>query len=452
MIDAYFQQALPLYNKTDAILITNKEGIIEYSTMIEKDHNNFMTQNVTGKHVLDVYPSLNEETSDIMRVLKFGKPAINYEQTLIDYLGKEIHIISSSYPIISNGEIIGVINAAIYQNEKIKRQGATKDKPLFKLEDIITCNKEMIKLKELARRISKSNSNVLIIGETGTGKELFAQSIHSLSSRKSKSFVSQNCAAIPENLLEGLMFGTIKGSFTGAENKKGLFEIADGGTVFLDELNSMNISIQSKLLKAIEDKKINRVGAFEPISVDIRVISAMNEEPLDAIERKNIREDLYYRIGVVQLKIPPLRERKDDILLLVDFYIKRFNSEMNKTIIDISDLVKNTLMEYDWPGNIRELRNVVESAFNITNNDVITMQDIPEYLMKKKVVKANYYEMIKNTTLPTLVEDYERNLIKMTIEEVENLVEAAKILGISRQSLQYKMSKYEIIFIKKNYR
>ena len=452
MIDKYLQQALSLYDKTDAILITNKEGIIEYSTMVEGDHNSFITQEVNGQHVLDVYPTLTEATSDIMQVLKSGKPIVGYEQELVDYAGKKIHIRSSSYPIISSGEIIGVINAAVYQGSHDKIQGKArlvKENRLYSLEDIITCNHEMMTIKEKAKRIADSNSNVLISGETGTGKELFAQSIHSMSRRSSKPFVSQNCAAIPENLLEGLLFGTTKGSFTGAEDKKGLFEVADGGTVFLDEINSMDISLQSKLLKAIEEKKVYRIGDYKAIPVDIRIISAMNESADMAMEGQKIREDLYYRIGVVQLDIPPLRQRKDDVLLLMTYYIKHFNKEMNREIMGISELVKSALTDYNWPGNVRELRNVIESAFNLAGGSQITMQDIPDYLMKRKVAKANSYGAIKNASLPQLVENYEKDLIQMTIENVENLVEASKLLGISRQSLQYKMHKYNLTFTKK---
>lgn len=445
MLDGYLQQVLNLYDKADGILMTDKEGVVEYSRFaIGNDR--LLSQPVIGMHILEIYPELTEDTSDIVQVLKTGKPITSNEQKLTDYNGRSIHIFSTTYPIETKGEVIGALNVTKHIRDLKKQvEGVTKTKTLYSLNDIVTQDEHLMSIKEKIRRISANNSSVLITGETGTGKELFAQSIHALSSRSNGPFVSQNCAAIPENLLEGLFFGTEKGSFTGAEDKKGLFEISNGGTLFLDEINSMAYGIQSKILKVLEDKKVKPIGASEERRLDLRIVSAMNETPEEALRLKKIREDLFYRIGVVHLEIPPLRHRKGDILFLVEYFINQYNEEMDKSIIGVTELVKNTLQQYDWPGNVRELKNVIEAAFNVAMSDKITMQDIPHYIMKKKIVKNNYFETIKESSLPNLMMNYEKSIIEMAIEDSANLMEAADMLKISRQSLQYKLQKYGMI-------
>lgn len=452
MLSKYLEQILGLYEKTDAVLITDRNGFVEYSTMISSDINNFKNAGVTGKHILEIYPNITEETSSVMRVLKYGKPIINEKQKVINYKGETIYLINSTFPIKVNGEIIGAIEASVfldgvYKNDSVQSRDINikNQKDLYTLDDIITTNDKFLNIKSKARRISVTNSPVLIVGETGTGKELFAQSIHSHSKRSDGPFVSQNCAAIPNPLLESILFGTVKGSYTDAENRKGLFEIANHGTIFLDEINSMDIAMQSKILKVLEEKKIRRVGGSKDIHIDVRVVSAMNEDPIKAIEANKIREDLFYRIGVVQMNLPPLRERKEDIMILSDYFIKKYNYEMRRNIFGLSDLVKNLFHSYDWPGNVRELKNIIEGAFNVAQASVITMQDIPEFMFNRRAKENNFYSITNNLSLPERMANYEKKMIVMAMNESRNLIETAKKLKISRQSLQYKLNKYDLL-------
>ncbi len=244
-------------------------------------------------------------------------------------------------------------------------------------------------IKERIPMIADTDSSVLIYGETGTGKELVAQSIHTASKRRNKKFVSQNCAAIPGNLLESILFGTTKGSYTGAENKPGLFEIASGGTLFLDEINSMEISVQPKILKAIEEKQVVRLGGYEPIKTDIKIVSAVNENPLQCIAENKLREDLFYRLSVVQLNIPPLRERINDLFYLVSHFINIYNTSMHCNLIGIDEEVETIFRGYNWPGNVRELKNVIEGAFNVASARFIQKKDLPEYLTRPFVFRGN---------------------------------------------------------------
>ncbi len=237
-------------------------------------------------------------------------------------------------------------------------------------------------LKERIVKVARTKSTVMIYGETGTGKELVARAIHNGGSRKNKRYLSQNCAAIPENLLESILFGTTRGSFTGAENRPGLFEIASGGTLFLDEINSMDLAVQAKILKAIEEQKIRRIGGTEDILIDVRIIAATNEDPLLCMQRGSLREDLYYRLKVVQLNIPPLRNRKEDIRPLTEYYINFYNTVMGKSIQKVDAQLMRLFYQYSWPGNVRELRNMIEGGFNLCENDVLCVDCLDRYSAK----------------------------------------------------------------------
>ena len=272
MLSRYVEQLLNVYNYIDGIVITDKYGYIEYYKNYRPDLNNLKEKEVRRKHITEVYPDLTEETSSILRVLKTGKPISNEFQVLKTYKGQSINAINTTLPIRQDDEIIGVVDVSRYLDPPYQRQdivisvkknvAATN---LYSVDDIITHSREMEMLKERIVMVADTDSSVLIYGETGTGKEMVAQSIHTSSKRRGHKFISQNCAAIPANLLEGILFGTVKGSYTGAENKPGLFEVANGGTLFLDEINSMEKSIQPKILKAIEEKQVTRLGGYEPI-------------------------------------------------------------------------------------------------------------------------------------------------------------------------------------------
>ena len=360
-------------------------------------------------------------------------------------------------PIKDNEEIIGAVDVSRYVDSPYMRQDISlslkenvASENLYTIDDIITNSQSMELIKERIPMIADTDSSVLIYGETGTGKELVAQSIHTSSKRRTKKFITQNCAAIPANLLESILFGTVKGSYTGAENKPGLFEIANGGTLFLDEINSMEISVQPKLLRAIEEKRIVRLGGYEPIKTDIKIISAVNENPITCVHENKLREDLFYRLSVVQLFIPPLSQRINDLFFLSSHFIDSYNRSMNREIIGIDEEVEDIFRRYTWPGNVRELKNVIEGAFNVSSSRFIVKKALPEYLVNavngfavQSVTRPAVTEIKKEGfSLDRAVSEYEREIIVNTVKNTRTLTDAAKLLGITKQSLNYKLTKY----------
>jgi arginine utilization regulatory protein len=455
MLRRYIAQILSIYNYFDGLVVVNKEGVIEYFITYRPDINDIRDQDVIGKHVLEVYPELTEETSSCLKVLKEGKPIFNQRQELITHTGHIFHAENTTMPIVYNGEIIGVVDVSRYLRSEAQRQNITisfkentqtKEKDsLYRIDDIITNDLSMLEVKDKILKVSKTESSVLIYGATGTGKELVAQAIHRHSDRHDKPFVSLNCAAIPATLLESTLFGTVKGSYTGAENKKGLFEIAHGGTLFLDEINSMEIVIQAKILKVIEEQKMLRVGGLEYIDIDVRVVTAVNEMPWKSIKDGKLREDLFYRLSVVQINLPTLKERKNDIKILTGYFIDMFNRKMGRRIIGINEEVEDVFNRYTWPGNVRELKNVIEGAFNLATYNVIELNDLPDYILNRH---NEYGVRIENflgkLPLKDSINNLEKEIIKAALEKTNNMVEAAKLLKISKQLLKYKIDKYEL--------
>jgi len=304
----------------------------------------------------------------------------------------------------------------------------------YHFENIITKSPKMQRLIELIKVVGKSNATVLITGESGTGKELVARAIHSQSSRHNKPFIAVSCAALPESLLESELFGHEKGSFTGAyTQKKGKFEFANGGTIFLDEVGEMSANIQVHLLRVLEEKEFTRVGGNEPIRVDLRVISATNKDLRKAIEKQEFREDLYYRLNVVNIELPHLRERKEDIPLLAEHFLNKFTAENRKEVTGFSPDAMEFLLDYDWPGNVRELENAIERAVILTKDSLITVADLPQEnlsLVRLASTGKNLKEVEKNHVL---------NVLRKT---GGNYSEAARILGISRMTLYNKAKEY----------
>ena len=293
---------------------------------------------------------------------------------------------------------------------------------------------------------------MVIFGETGTGKELFAQSIHNLSPRKHHPFIAINCAALPEQLLEGLLFGTAKGGFTGAVDRAGLFEQASGGTLLLDELNSMNLELQAKLLRVLQENIIRRVGAVNEVPVNVRVIATMNMEPAAAIEQKRLREDLYYRLGVVTIRLPPLRERKNDIAIYTAAFIKKYNTVLNLNVKGISSEVEDIFRQYNWPGNVRELQHVIEGAMNlVTVENYIGTAHLPMLFCANAAVTPEWPRAGNLDTVPLLgglinqTESMEIKIIAAALAATGgNITRAAERLGLTRQALPYKIKKYKL--------
>lgn len=448
------EKLLNIYNYFDGIIITDEKGVITYYSNLRTDIYNLRIDQIIGKTILEIHPELSEEDSTIMQVLKTGKPIYDKVEKLTTPHGDSLTNICSTIPVFQNGKIAGAIDFSRglnSENKNIERSGVQLKKGIsslgeyYTLHDIVSTSTKINGLKTMIPMIANTDSPVLIYGETGTGKEMFAESIYTSGTRASKTFISQNCAAIPSTLLESILFGTVKGSFTDAEDKPGLFELADGGILFLDEINSMDLSMQAKILKVIEEKKVRRIGGEKTISFDVKVISAVNKDPLECVRNGELRQDLFYRLSTVLIDIPPLRSRVADITVLTDYFIKENNKLMNKDVEGVSEEVMELFCKYEWPGNVRELKNVIEGAFNVITSNRIQIENLPHYFA------AEYYKSKGEITLDFLesggslterVEEYEKRLIIKALDSTKNISEAANLLKISKQALNYKLLKY----------
>jgi DNA-binding NtrC family response regulator len=317
-------------------------------------------------------------------------------------------------------------------------------KGLWGLGKLVGKSKPMQETYSLIELAAPTPARVLILGESGTGKELVAQSLHDLSGRNKGPFIPVNCSAIPETLLESEIFGHEKGAFTGAlDRKPGCFELAHGGTLFLDEVAEMSPSIQAKFLRILQDSSVKRIGGTAPIQVDVRVVAATNKDPLKAIQDGSLREDLYYRLNVCAIHLPPLRDRKDDIPLLVKAFIEEFNANYMRNIQSVDDEAFQCLMKHSWPGNVRELRNAIERAVMTCTSDVIASAHLPEFA--GGVEDANSDGKMEMVRLPlgSTIEDAERQLILQTLKYSQNnKTRAAEILGVSLKTLHNKLHRY----------
>lgn len=433
-----------IYDKVDALIIVNEENMILYSAMINDDRTYISTKDVIGQNLYEMYPNLTEENSTHARVMKTGKPVINENQLIVERSGKAYVINTSTFPIEDNGRRIGTFDLSSSLTPKSKNDEKEDRNKLYVLDSIVTENESMLSIKSKILKVSRNDSPVMVIGESGTGKELIVEAIHSMGSRREKPFISVNCAAIPDALMESTLFGTVKGSFTGAENRKGLFEIADGGTLFLDEINSMNIELQAKLLKVVEEQKYMKLGGERYVDVDVRVISAVNVDPEEAIKNNSLRSDLFFRLGVVQFFVPPLRERKEDLKPLTEHFISYYNGRMNRQVIGIDEDVRRVFENYPWPGNVREFRNVMESAFNMAEGEYITLNDIPETLAVFSFTRGNTAFPAAGKSLTSMTNEYEKEIIQQTLRNSRSLSEASSMLKMTRQAVKYKIEKYGI--------
>ncbi|MBM7603766.1 arginine utilization regulatory protein [Metabacillus crassostreae] len=442
----------------EAIHAVNSEGITIFYNSVAAQHDGIEIEEVLGKHVLDVFPSLNKQTSTLLKVIETGKPIYQQAQTYKNSNGQLIDTVNTTLPIVVNEQVVGAVEIAkdltkikelaqklLELQAKVNNQ---KSKPTsimgakYNWNDIISGSKSMDKVIELGRKAAKSSSPVMVYGETGTGKELLVQSIHNASPRNKGPFIAQNCSSLPESLLESILFGTKKGSFTGAIDRAGLFELAHGGTLFLDEIHTMPLEFQTKLLRVLEDGVIRRVGGIESYMVDVRVIVAMNEHPLLCMKKKILRSDLYYRLNVFFVELPPLREREEDIILLIHHFIKKYNYQFNKLVLKIEPKAIEQLKIYQWPGNIRELEHCIEFAMNIIeeDDDEIKLQHLPDNLIVMKKMGKGSGKPFK-----LLIEETEKKLIQQALLETKgNVQKASKMLELPRQTLQYKIKKYDV--------
>jgi len=462
---------LPVFDlSSDGIIIVDQHGIIKYYNKQIQKIDDLKPKDALLKKVTEVY-DLTEKDSKIMQCLNSQEPLIDEVFIYRTCTGKIVNSIHSVFPLYKNQLLAGAacfirdyklledtLFLAASQNKKALASYSTN----FTFADIIGHNSEFQDVINTAKIVSNTPSPVMLCGKTGTGKELFAKSIHNLSDHSKKRFTPVNCAAIPENLLEGILFGTSKGAFTGAIEKQGLFESTNGGTIFLDELNSMPNGLQAKILRVIQDKKIRRVGSLKEIQIDLKVISSINEEPYKSISKGDLRPDLFYRLGVVFLKIPSLKERLDDIELLIQHFIKKHNKLLGKRIRSISPDVMLQLKNYDWPGNIRELEHVIEGAMNIIESGNIieskhlkdNFSSFPDQTNDQSVaghfpedqstitIKPRLYQKSRSSSTSDI---QEKELIQEILSLTNgNITKTAAKLGISRQLLYYKLKKYQL--------
>jgi len=447
----------------EGILVTDPHyKIIYYNNELSK-WENLSKKDVIGKHLLDVY-DVTEQESDHVLVTKSGKPMLGRYKHIIPKNGKKIDIVANTIPVFRDDKLICVysicrnvtqIKELLEKTIQLQGQigsdaGTTKQNGTrFTLESIKYSSQTVEQLILSAKKAAEADCPVLVYGETGTGKELLVQGIHNHSDHSQEPFIAINCAAIPETLLESSLFGTTKGAFTGAVDNPGLFEQAGKGTVFLDEINSMSTSLQAKLLRVLQEKYVRRLGGKTDIPVNCRIISSINVDPWESISRGDLRKDLFYRIAVISLYIPPLRERQEDIETLIDYFLKKFQKIYGRGSIKISPDMKNFLMKYQWPGNVRELEHVIESAITMLGEDQIIKTDhLPQYL-KIKLDQLDMGVLDITTkepgTLSHILSEVEYQAIIETLKRHRgNITKAAAALGISRQNMQYRMRKLGI--------
>ncbi len=342
--------------------------------------------------------------------------------------------------ILSKIETISQLKSLIKENQYLREKLSQK----YNFNNIIGKNRKMLELFDLIRDIAKTNSTVLIRGESGVGKELIANAIHYNSDRVKKPFVKVNCAVLAENLLESELFGHVKGAFTGAiRDKMGRFELANGGTIFLDEIGDISPNMQLKLLRVLQEGEFERVGGTETIKVDVRIIAATNRNLEEMMKNGKFRHDLYYRLNVIPLEVPPLRERKDDIPLLITHFLTKFNQQFNKNIEIIEDDALQALQNYSWPGNIRELENLIERAVVLNKTGRLTLKDFPPYIVQQE--SQFEIELDPNRSLTEIVDMYEKQIILKALRENNfNKLRTAEKLGIHRSTFMSKLKKYNI--------
>lgn len=433
------------------VLIVNKEAKIIYANQNVKDM--FGVDEVVSREIIGLLP-----TSLISQVLKTGETTI---KTIQDICGQDM--ILEERPLLMDGKIIGGLSLFISQmqglrafqhrvsllEEEIKHyQGrlAQKNIPDRHFQSFLSNNEEMQKVIAMANRVASADVSILITGETGTGKGMLTTAIHHKSKRANQPLIKVNSAAIPANLLESELFGYEKGAFTSAlaSGKPGKFELADRGTIFLDEIGDMTLEMQAKILRVLQEREFERVGGTRPIRVDVRIIAATNRNLEEMVAAKTFREDLYYRLNVVELHLPPLRERREDLRFLMHNILTKLCQRYDVPMPKISPAVFQSILRYQWPGNIRELENVLERAINLCVDSKITLEHLPEHLV---CGQGECEQEKEGSYLGNLVEGLERQLIAEAMETTGgNKVEAAKRLGISRTCLYNKLEKYQIIF------
>jgi PAS domain S-box-containing protein len=424
-----------------AVLTVDENMVITYFNRAAEKTTKVSRQDAIGKYCYDVlHSNICGKTCPLRGSYKTGDETIEKKKEILRSDGKLIPVSISTSPLRDeSGKIIGGVEtfrdlSTIEELRKIIRRQ-------YSFEDIVSKNHLMLQVFDTLPIIARSESTVLIEGPSGSGKELLARAVHSLSSRAGGSFIAINCGALPETLLESELFGYVKGAFTDAKkDKSGRFALAKGGSIFLDEVESLPLSIQVKLLRVIQEREFEPLGAVAPVKADVRIIAATKENLIELVNKELFRDDLFYRLNVVKIELPPLKNRREDIPLLIDHFIEKFNIKMNKNIKQVSPDVMEVLMIYEYPGNIRELENIIEHAFVMCQGEEILLNHIPPEISNVKV-ERKVYKGIKQTLQST-----ERQTILETLEKYKwNKDLAAKELKLHRSTLWRKMRKYGLI-------
>jgi arginine utilization regulatory protein len=454
----------------EGVIITDQTCKLMNYNRVQQEFDNVTLDEVIGRNTWDIQDKEIPEETVLIRVINDKKPVLHYQQNYV-IKNRYRKLDGCAYPIIIDDEVKGAIGVyrnlsqnpemackVIYAHQKKDKKETAKLGNLYTFENIICHDSNFKKSLQMAKSAAESTSTILIFGETGTGKELVAQSIHSQSHRRNKPFVAINCSALPENLIESILFGSKKGAFTGAENKKGLIETANGGTLFLDEINAMPIQLQNKLLRVLEEKTVRRIGGYKENPVDLRIISCINKPPQEAMELNELKADLFYRLAVVLIPIPPLRNRKTDIIPLVESFIEQLNKDFNKKIERIAPETLDIINSVSWPGNVRQLKHYVECIYNLIPQDkkILSHSYLPNYfnvisdrtkpIKDLKSLTATVQEKKRPKNIFKEIQEKEKErIVGMLYETNGNVSKAAKKLGITRKALQYRLNKYDLV-------
>lgn len=448
-----------LFNQTDSILIIDVHGKVLFYQDYNDQINMMRDEEAIGRTIFDLYPFFKREDFTVFKAIDKKRPILN-EIQFFELNGVPKKSINSAYPLTNETGVIGCMVLSVEIGENSQRKKRSKITSKYDFEDIITQNSAFLESFDTLRMIAKSSSNVLIYGETGTGKELIAHTIHANSPRRGKPFFIQNCAAIPDNLMESILFGSSKGSFTGAIDKSGLFEVANGGTLYLDEVNSLSLDLQGKLLRAIENNSIRRIGENEEREIDVRILASTNENLAMMVKEGTFRKDLFYRLNVTNYSIPSLRERRDDIPLLCAHYINQYNQRLSHNVEGLDSEVAAYFQAYPWDGNVRELKNVIEYACTIKMDGEITIHDLPTYMFNQRTMEAivSHEQVLSSTqlaveafikpgtSLESQLKILEKEIMKTALlRNRYNISKTASELKLSRQTLYNKLKKYSLL-------
>ena len=451
---------------TEAIQLYDQNGVIQFFNLSAKRMLGISAgDDVRGQRLQDVF-AVDPQYSTTLTTLSTGSPVLERYDSYKSTTGKELLTVNDGWPVFSSaGSIQGAVvreqnmemikeQLARLQNDQqlltrqVTDQFPTRPQTRYTFEDIIGSSAAIQGAVQLAKQMALKEMNILLQGETGSGKEMFAQGIHAFSSRKKEKFLAVNCAAFPESLIESMLFGTVKGAFTDSQNQIGLLEAANHGTLFLDEMNSMSLAMQAKLLRVLQEKKVQRIGSSREIPLDVRIISSCNEDPFQLMEQGKLRRDLFYRLGSVIIEIPPLRDRMEDMGELVNVYLQKHQAE--QPIHAITPRFWQLLRQHDWPGNVRELFHILSYALSVSKNGILDVDDFPSYFLRHqhvpKKTAANPKENVEiGKGLSQLVQEYEYRILMDAYRQCGwNATKAAELLQLSRQNFQYYMRKYHL--------